>query len=105
MSFFLRVVLLIVLLLREGLIGAIEKIGAACVVHLTENTVHLSVQESGAEGVDVYAELQQVSHGKMGSCDFCFVFKREDEDGGGWGRLMLRTSLVQGHYALKMAGR
>lgn len=44
----------------SGLIAAIEKIGAACVVHLTESTVHLSVQESGSEGVDVYAELQQV---------------------------------------------
>lgn len=43
-----------------GLIGAIEKIGAACIVHLTEETVHLSVQESGSEGVDVFAELHQV---------------------------------------------
>lgn len=42
------------------MIGAIEKIGTACVVHLTEDRVHLSVQESGSEGVDVYAELIQV---------------------------------------------
>lgn len=45
---------------RAGVIGAIEKIGTACVVHLTETSVHLSVQESGSEGVDVYAELIQV---------------------------------------------
>lgn len=44
----------------EGLIGAIEKIGEACIVHLTESSLHLSVHESGSEGVDVYAELQQV---------------------------------------------
>jgi len=42
-------------------IGAVEKIGTACVVHLTEKSVHLAVQESGSEGVDVYAELDQVS--------------------------------------------
>ena len=56
-------VLLVVMLffvVVTGLIGAIEKIGETCVVHLTEDTVHLSVQESGSEGVDVYAELQQV---------------------------------------------
>lgn len=45
---------------RSGVIGAIEKIGTTCVVHLTEQSVHLSVQESGSEGVDVYAELIQV---------------------------------------------
>ncbi|CBJ30733.1 conserved unknown protein [Ectocarpus siliculosus] len=47
------------LLAFAGVIGAIEKIGTACVVHLTETRVHLSVQESGSEGVDVYAELIQ----------------------------------------------
>ncbi|CAM9192989.1 unnamed protein product [Ascophyllum nodosum] len=47
------------LLVFAGLIGAIEKIGEACIVHLTESTLHLSVHESGSEGVDVYAELQQ----------------------------------------------
>ena len=57
----LVLVLVALLMMVAGLIGAIEKIGALCVVHLTEETVHLSVQESGSEGVDVYAELQQVS--------------------------------------------
>ncbi|CAM9361929.1 unnamed protein product [Discosporangium mesarthrocarpum] len=47
------------LLVFAGLIGALEKIGAACIMYLTETKVQFAIQETGADEVQVFSELEQ----------------------------------------------
>ncbi|CAM9521126.1 unnamed protein product, partial [Choristocarpus tenellus] len=47
------------LLVFAGLIGALEKIGAGCIVYLTETKVQFAIQETGPNEVQVFSELQQ----------------------------------------------